>query len=195
MRKRYFDFKSPSVWVIGISIPIIVFMLFRPDRMNSTSLRRQTAMETGGQIVAVVISADFCVATRQPEVRRTIRVILDSLKNLSISRSEHLITVGISVDPYAEVGTRFLEKLFQFDEIIAGNNWMGLGAIRFLWQDYPGTAMIPQVVILHRNLIVNNAVGILALKIEDERLIPRYTGSDEIMEFDVTVIDNLLPPP
>jgi hypothetical protein len=68
-----------------------------------------------------------------------------------------------------------------FDEIAAGYGWMNSAALKYLWQDFPGEASTPQLLLLYRqSRIPGQNEADRGFEIEAESLIQRVVGANEI---------------
>jgi len=128
--------------------------------------------ENTRELASVFIADSTCGACRNPDLP----AILERLKILLESRArEHgfsFAATGIAVDLDAAPGIEFLQKFGQFNEVISGNGYLGVGCRRYL-QDIPGQAATPQVLVVSRNVIRRAQTG---ATVDDERAILRKVG-------------------
>ncbi len=87
-----------------------------------------------------------------------------------------IATIGIAKDSVAEQGIRHLRRFGRFDEIMAGRGWRNAGVLRYIYDDFPGPAATPQVLVLRRTL-ANNVGQWEVLK---EEVLVRKVGLMEI---------------
>lgn len=196
MLARFLDFSHPSTWLVGIGIPtLIILAMFINFQISHRSMGTPNQVRSGEQIVATVISADFCIGTKNPELRGIIVSILDTLEALSERRGATFISVGVSVDPLVGTGIRFLGDLYQFDEVSAGDGWMGSAALTHLWRDGARSPMIPTLIVTKRTLIVGSSSEGMLLSVPEERILERYSGGEDLRQFSIDIIQSALDEP
>lgn len=137
------------------------------------------SMRPATELVAVVISADFCAANAFEGFREVIASISRRLSAQFEARPEVVTRIiGISLDSDARRGVRYLADLADFDEVIAGGNWLNTGSEKYLWA-YPSDVNIPQIVILQRVVTWSDKQP----NVEDERVLSRIVGAQGIIEW------------
>jgi hypothetical protein len=133
---------------------------------------------SGSELALVFIGSSTCWACGSPDLPR----ILERLKLALVQRArDHgcsFSAVGIAVDPHPEAGIRFLTKFGHFDEISCGGGMLGLGCRRYL-QDIPGTAVVPQIVVVFRHVVVDR----MGAAIRDEHAVLRKTGLEQLRDW------------
>ena len=127
----------------------------------------------------MVISARFCRGNRVAGFHEAVAKI-PALLRAQVSDRPEVITrvVGVSLDNNAEVGTDYLFRLAEFDEVVAGGSWLNTATEKLLWGSYPLKASIPQVVLLQRTV---TWAGGSAATLEEERVLETYDGADKIV--------------
>ena len=193
LKRTHFDFSSPAVWAVGIGVPLIVALLAPSLSKDGIPPRPDNTLTYGRQeqLVAVVVAAEFCAGSRDTTVRGAIVRALKELQLLAESRGERFVSVGVSVDPSATQGVKFLADLYPFSEIAAGNNWTGTGALTYLWEGFPGRASVPQILVMHRAIVVDTA-GSMSIHAKDAEVVRRFVGRDDILGFDPAVVNDML---
>lgn len=132
------------------------------------------------ELVAVVISASFCLANGVDGFHEAVERI-PRLLRAQIDNRPEMVTrvVGVAVDPDPETGAEYLVHLAEFDEVIAGGSWLNTGTEKFLWGRYALGGSIPQIVVLQRT--VTRPQGFVVL--ESERLVRTIAGADKIIDW------------
>jgi hypothetical protein len=85
-------------------------------------------------------------------------------------------TVGIALDWQIDKGVQLLERFGPFDEIHVGRSWINAGALRYIWQNLPGEASVPQIVIVEREIAKGRS-----LEVTGERVRIRKVGARQII--------------
>ena len=84
--------------------------------------------------------------------------------------------LGFSVDWDVPNGTRYLEKLGYFDEIVVGRQWEGI-----VGREFAGVMAIPQVVVLLRTAESDSAAA--DFESISERALIRKTGFESVRDW------------
>lgn len=87
-------------------------------------------------------------------------------------------TVGVARDWSVEAGIKHLDKFGGFDEITAGRNWLNLGVLRYVWNEVPGKAATPQVLVVDRRVETSEEKG--SYELHKPKLLMRKVGTREI---------------
>lgn len=132
------------------------------------------------ELVVVLISAGFCSANSVAGFNEAVGAIRELLQT-QVNDQPTVVTrmIGISLDTDARTGSEYLLGLAQFDEIIAGGNWLNTATEKFLWTDTPEDVNIPQIVILQRSIRWSGAFPDLGT----ELVLKRIVGPGEIIEW------------
>lgn len=172
-------FRQVRVWLSGIAIGLVVVLLAgAPWQADGPARGIPIVKQERDQTVAVLLTAEFCGASRQEGFAESFRHAMSALEEQVDASGRHLVRIGVSVDHDPSRGFAFLEQFGPFDEIIAGNNWFGTGALRFVWQDHPGPGTLPQVILMEREMVVDSTLQTVA--VANERLLGRFAGVDQI---------------
>jgi hypothetical protein len=147
-----------------------------PTSAAPATYRPGTRNPTGREVVAVFISATFCIANRDSAFKPAVREMMRRLGTQRDSAAQQVSITGVSIDWSARAGAAYLDSLGAFDEVIAGRNWYNSAATRHIWQAAGGVPTIPQVVLLERTV----TPGKRGMQITRERELARYVGGDQI---------------
>lgn len=137
-----------------------------------------------------------------PNIRQyndsTLVKTLISLKKRVSEKADSLnmgfLAMGVAITWDVNQGYDHLSKFGSFDELLIGNNWIGTGGLKYIFEDIPGRQGIPQIVLTKRvydadesdDGTVRNFRGI-----ESEEQIARHIGEKS---FESWLNDGLLIP-
>jgi hypothetical protein len=129
--------------------------------------------------MAIFVAASTCGASRfplLPDALHDIRIALS--RETELSRKQFVL-VGVSIDQDASTGVEFLRRYGPFDEVLAGHGWLNAGAIAYVVRDMPSEHSIPQLVLVERDLDVEDG------RIVDvhDTLVGRKIGADQIVSY------------
>lgn len=102
------------------------------------------------ELVVVVITAEGCGFCKLESTKSTIGQTIDQLHFKVDSMGIGFMAMGIALDWETEKGFKHLNEITSFDEIITGNNWFNTGGLKYIFDDMPGTPMVPQLVLTKR---------------------------------------------
>lgn len=132
--------------------------------------------EPGQELVFVVIGSSSCAWSRLSETANLVREARDSLVARTEASHVTLATVGVAKDNIPERGIRHLRRFGRFDEVMTGRGWRNAGVLRYIYNDFPGPAVTPQVLVIARELARSGGQW----EIADERVLVRKAGLLEI---------------
>jgi hypothetical protein len=121
---------------------------------------------------AVCQSRDFRIASSALLRHRESKVVPDGFTTASV-----FVGLGHDLDELVEMAGRF----GQFDELVIGHGWTNLGAMRYVWRDFPAEGATPQVVVTRRDLRYN--VAVRGIDVPGERVVRRLIGLPEILSW------------
>lgn len=162
--------------------------MLRPEVLPEISLRWPEAADNSGkyipqhrigsgwQLTVVYVGAAGCAGSNLEIVPPAIEKIKLSLARQAEDAGMLFTAIGVAVDWKVEDGIEHLSHNGKFDEIVVGNNWSNLGALRYVWDDVPGQPSTPSIVVLARQFM-SDSTGITVL---DEDLLVRKVGADQI---------------
>jgi predicted metalloprotease with PDZ domain len=133
----------------------------------------------GTELVAVLVTTESCIGSRQPGFDTAIREMKRLLANRAEADGQPFSVTGVSLDWSVEDGIEHLKKFGAFDEIMVGRNWFNSGAVHYIWRDLPGTPATPQVLLFERHV----EPGPKGINFGTERPLARLVGSDAIAEW------------
>ena len=148
-------------WIAALFVVGVVGTRYLQPRIMSPTLDELSRPYTPPQdprqrgapeLLFVYLTSPTCQICADPRLP----MALDSMKlrmmTLAMDRDIRFSAVGVAIDPIPLRGVRHLAALGVWDEVIAGRGWANTGAMRYIWQDYPGHPSVPQLVVLKRRM-------------------------------------------
>ena len=133
-------------------------------------------LPNGKQIVVVYIGATSCGPCRTPEFKDVVRRMKPLLARQADSLKRPLSINGVAIDWVVDSGYAFLKEAGEWDEITVGNNWVNVGALRYIWGDTLTRPAMPQVIIYERTMSPElRRIGFGA-----EVRVGQFVGSDDV---------------
>lgn len=117
-------------------------------------------LQEGREWVMVFIGASFCGANREPGFPQQIERAKLLVQQQAAAAGAGFRAIAVSLDWQTDTALAFLEPFGRWDEMSIGGNWQNEGALRYIWQDVPGSPTVPQVLLLERELKVGQAIGV-----------------------------------
>jgi hypothetical protein len=136
-------------------------------------------VEVIDDVILVFVGATFCGALDHEAMPAVIDEAKVRLRERALDTDRRFVAKGVALDWSVSEGLGFLRQFGEFDEVLAGRNWLNTGAARYMWTDIPGPAAVPQLLVLLRSAEVS-AQGI---EFGEERLLLRKLGVEEILEW------------
>ncbi len=133
----------------------------------------------GRELAFVYIGSSGCAASNRPFLPETVKQLKLLIEEQARNRGRSFVAIGVARDWDVEAGLEHLEKFGPFDQVMAGRNWLNIGALKYIWEDVPGIAATPQVVVLDRRIETPEGRG-AGYAIQDAHLLVRKVGTREI---------------
>ena len=133
----------------------------------------------GKEIVAVYVGSSYCGPCKSPEFKKDLMQMLVRTSHEVRESEANFWALGISVDSDIKVGYEFLKMAVPFDEISVGRSWENSAALRYVLTDEFGGPMVPQVILIERE-VGKDASG---LKIQNEKVLLRLIGPEELKKW------------
>lgn len=111
-----------------------------------------SAPDADEELVVVFIGRSTCGASRVTGLAERMRSLRDTAERRAREQGRRAVFVGVATDPVLADGLAFLEAFGRFDEVIVGRGWLNHGLLRYVREDHPGPASIPQVVVYTRTV-------------------------------------------
>jgi len=133
------------------------------------------------QILLVYVGSSTCGWSNLPWLPAVYDSIRHSLRARSDSLGVTFATLGIAIDWSIDDGLSHLRRFNHFDEITVGHSWLNLAALRYLWDEHPGEASTPQVLVVERMLrSPDQERGEFGFGLRQEHVLQRAVGVGEI---------------
>lgn len=145
----------------------------------SESYEPEGRTDSGPELVFVFIGASRCRWSNLPEAKHLVRKAKLAVRDAAHKQGQGFAAIGIARDVVVSEGTAHLSEFGNFDEVTAGRGWMNAGIMRYVYHDLPGPAATPQVVVVKRNVRVENGQRAFV----DERVVTRLAGLVEIRKW------------
>lgn len=153
-----------------------------PGMQRGGAYRPAGVTREGTELTLVYIGSSGCVPSNRKELPGALEQLKRRLRDRAANAGRGFSTVGIGRDWEVKAGLAHLGKFGAFDEVMAGRNWMNAGVRRYVWEEVPGEAATPQVLVLERVIGDVSTRGI-QYGVQGERLVVRKVGADEILQW------------
>lgn len=84
--------------------------------------------------------------------------------------------VGVAIEGNTEASRHFIANFGEFDEVVVGRGWLSSAAVTYVWRDPRGFGGIPQLILLRRNITVNDTT----ISVSPDSLVLRLIGERAI---------------
>lgn len=133
------------------------------------------------ELLMVYIGSSTCEPSNSRKVRQDVRELRTLLAGRAAAAGRSLVTVGVAIDGRAAAGMAHLRKVAPFDEVAAGGGWANAHALKYVWEEWPGIAGTPQIVVIDREIHVQRGgPGGVSYSRGAERMVARLAGAWEI---------------
>lgn len=153
-----------------------------PSAARGGPYRPARVTREGTELTLVYIGSSGCVPSNRKDLPGAVERLKLHLRHRASDANRLFTAVGVARDWEVTAGVGHLRKFGSFDEVMAGRNWMNAGVRAYVWEDIPGEATTPQVLLLEREVGDVSAAGI-QYGIHSERLVVRKVGADEIVRW------------
>jgi hypothetical protein len=179
---------SPQVWghvrsgvaiiLFGVLVPGALFLWTGSDRathLERSSAAAGLALGSQHQVVFILVTATFCAAANDAELRRQLSKVPELLADHS-GNAASVWTVGVAIDSSVQTAASVLDRFgIAFDEVSVGGGWANSAALRYLWSE-GGRPSVPQVIIVDRTIRVEEQW----IRVEHELIARRVVGADSL---------------
>ncbi|GEM_PF-1007941 len=131
------------------------------------------------EILFVYIGSHSCKFSNDEDLPNLIEQAKLITQDLAREHEYEMSTLGAAIDWSVEDGLRHLGKFGLFDEVISGRKWQNTSARLFIYENIPGAAATPQLVLVKRRF----APSSFGRQIVEEKLLVRKVGKDEIADW------------
>lgn len=159
------------------AIPVpIVNVSWKVPALQKQAYTPEARRDSGEELLFIVIGSSGCRWSNKPELARLVRRARDVVRSEAMSRDAGFATLGVAQDNVPQLGIEHLEKFGRFDELSVGRGWRNSGLLKYVYEEFPGPAATPQVLVVARDLIGEGGQW----EVANERVLVRLTGVAEI---------------
>lgn len=150
------------------------------DRFAGEAYNPSGSLSSGTEVVLVYVGSSTCVWSNVPRLPKLIEHIKLTLQANAEAEGKLFFAVGVARDRDSDRGLRHLRSFGAFDEVMSGGSWLNTGILKYVFEDLPGPAATPQLVVLERQVQVREG----NYSVTDERILARAVGLEEIDEWE-----------
>lgn len=163
----------------AVSVAYLRERASRPSDVGWKSIPVLVQYKKGTEVLVVFVGSEGCKVSLQPGFNKVIRQMNILAGNEARQEGKLFSTLGVSAGNSASAGVEYLRTFAPFDQISAGHGWLNNDSMRYIWQDHPGEAAIPQVIVISRSVTPLNP----GFSFSDERVIARLVGVSQIRDW------------
>lgn len=162
----------------NIEVPEIV--IHWPDR-KANEYSPSYNGETGDEVAFIFIGSSKCQYANDERVNRIVRRAKLHLSRLINEKGLGFSATGIAKDWIVRDGIEYLGKFGSFDEILAGRSWLNEGVLKYVYEEIPGYAATPQIIVTKRKVlgVDHDYYGTIG-----ERILTRKIGIQELLNWE-----------
>lgn len=149
---------------------------------KADSVSRNGRVRSGTETLMIFIGDSNCGASKVPGLPSALDRLREAVKVRAATSSGRVVQIGVALDWEPDSGLAFLESFGPFDEVQLGGNWLGQGATRWIWRDSRGAPVLPQLIIVERDVLASER----AISISQDRVVARLLGSEKIRDWENT---------
>ncbi|MEZ4698430.1 MAG: hypothetical protein R2832_18575, partial [Rhodothermales bacterium] len=168
-------FVSAFIWSRQTSANWIVLRSFDQGRKAS-------AADSSAQIVMVYFGSSNCSFCAADSLPRIVQDVAAKLRSEAAERDLSFNAIGVSLDSSVDKGLKHLRTVASFDEISIGSRWGNTLAFKYIWDELPGRAATPEVVVLFRQREITDS----GYSLVEEKEIQRKVGLIELSKWNRT---------
>lgn len=167
--------------------------LYRSDsvrKMRLISALEAPAVEEGTtprpkavELSLVYVGSSTCSWSRHPDLPELWHEATLDVSRQATDAQASVATVGVAIDWSIQSGLAHLSHVGDFDEVVVGRNWYGIGADRYLWSEFRGPSETPQIIVIENSRSLDPTQGVLRFSPDEQRLLGRYVGFNAIRDW------------
>lgn len=154
------DLFKYSTYLIISSLLIIFGWFFSNIYQNSASYIKITDLNSSeknlktqnkSDLVLIYIGCSTCAAANHEQLPSAIKKLKINLDNFASNNDLEFHSIGVSkeVNPTQEL--KYLSKFGSFSEISIGKNWSNSIILKYIWDDFGGRPVVPQIIVTKRD--------------------------------------------
>jgi len=133
----------------------------------------------GEQVLLVFVGSSACRFSSVPELPDAVEDAKMKVAAEAKRRGTGYKTIGVSIDSDFRRGVDYLKRFGYFDEVTAGNGHYNSAFVKYVYEDLPGDAATPQILVIQRNVTEKDG----DVSVTSERLLRRLRGVAAIKEW------------
>ncbi len=137
---------------------------------------------SGDEIILVFVGTSTCGWCNLDELPDAVKTIRVRLQEEAAAIGKTFFFFGVIPDISVESGFRFSDRFGPFHQLMVGGSWLNHGAMHYVWEDHPGPASTPQVLIVRRRLDLSAVPGGIVPRTVEETVLKRFVGAPAILE-------------
>jgi hypothetical protein len=145
-------------------------------RADTTTYVPRYEMPNGRQLVVVYVGGSETQSIQA--FTNAVRAMKPLLARQAALRGLPLSIIGVSLDWDVEQSFARLRSMGAWDEVVLGNNWINVGAQRFVWGT-EGKPITPQIIMLERDVTTSGQ----SITFGQERRLGGVVGGGEIIDW------------
>jgi hypothetical protein len=134
----------------------------------------------GPDLAMIFIGSSGCAAAQDKGLPDAVAEIRASLAASAAASGHSFSTIGIARDRDVDAGITYLRRFSPLDEVVSGLGWLNTGLLKYVWEDVPGMAATPQILVVERN-VARDTAG--TYRVSGERTVTRKVGIPEIQSW------------
>lgn len=138
-----------AAWVGGVAVR---YRWIAPRQPAVDRYVPGARVRSGPEDVFVFVGASFCAACRDPGLPPLVERAKLASARRAADEHHRFRAIGVSIDWNQPRGLKLLRDFGEFDEVAAGGNWLNDEAVKYVWRDVPGRAVVPQIILLERTI-------------------------------------------
>ena len=157
----------------------------------STELHKILELNSGAyelqkkyELSLIYIGSSTCGPSNHMDLPPAFIQIQHTLEKKAKEHGYGFKTIGIAKEIQITDGLVHLAEYGSFDEVLVGNNWSNLGLIRYIYDEIPGKAATPQLLVTRRSFKAPASDNSTIYRgLENEILLMRKIGFREIIDW------------
>lgn len=166
---------------IGV-VPSPRLSLEWPEAIDDSRYVPTYESKEGKEIAFIYIGSSRCGWSNVDYLPDMVEELKLRTRDKAFDHDRSFTVVGISKDWSVANGVGHLEKYGMFDEIMTGRSWLNEGMLKYVWNEIPGVAATPQILVVERQ-VEGSKTENRNYRILDERLVARKVGVKEIRQW------------
>ena len=144
------------------------------------------SLPNGQETVLLLVGASWCPACQNDSLARSIASLQSHFTAIAKENGTAFGSIGAALDWSLPKGIEWLTGTGKFDEVMVGRSWVNSAAVRYVWQDASAEPVVPQLLILRRDVVADSQ----RITVGPEVVRLRRSGVREIAELAQSLTGN-----